>query len=185
MNTVKDLLAAKGSTVYTIAPGASVYEALALMANKEVGALVVVSDERLVGVISERDYARKVILRGRFSDGQRGGFHGGRLGRCLLVANLYDGAAVFGPCPCDTTASLVVSRSGVLCDFFWRGHRRIVRQNHRPESMGHRSLSGASIGVSRGRRRRCGRGILVAPGLEKKGRTITHCAITGHLNGEG
>ncbi len=67
MNTVKDLLAAKGSTVYTIAPAASVYEALVLMADKEIGALAVVSGERLVGVISERDYARKVILRGKFS----------------------------------------------------------------------------------------------------------------------
>ncbi|MEI8079275.1 MAG: CBS domain-containing protein [bacterium] len=67
MNTVKDLLAAKGSTVYTIAPGASVYEALALMADKGIGALVVVSGERLKGIISERDYARKVILQGKFS----------------------------------------------------------------------------------------------------------------------
>jgi len=67
MNTVKDLLQAKGSAVYTIAPSASVYEALALMADKEIGALVVVSGERVQGIISERDYARKVILRGKFS----------------------------------------------------------------------------------------------------------------------
>ena len=67
MNTVKDLLAAKGFSVYTITPAASVYEALVLMAEKEIGALVVVSGERMEGIISERDYARKVILQGKFS----------------------------------------------------------------------------------------------------------------------
>lgn len=67
MSTVKDLLASKGSSVYTISPKATVYEALSIMADKEIGALVVVSGGTVVGVVSERDYARKVILRGRSS----------------------------------------------------------------------------------------------------------------------
>ncbi len=67
MSTVKDLLTAKGSSVSTISPQANVYEALAIMAEKNIGALVVVSEEKVVGVVSERDYARKVVLKGRSS----------------------------------------------------------------------------------------------------------------------
>lgn len=67
MATVRQVLEEKGHTVWTIGPDASVYDAVALMAEKEIGALPVVQDGRLVGLISERDYARKVILRGRAS----------------------------------------------------------------------------------------------------------------------
>jgi len=64
MKTVRQLLSEKGSTVWTIAPDASVYEALALVAEKNIGALLVVQDGKPVGLVSERDYARKVILKG-------------------------------------------------------------------------------------------------------------------------
>ncbi len=67
MKRVRDLLKAKGYDVYSISPDATVYDALKLMADKEVGALVVIEDAKLVGIISERDYARKVILKGKFS----------------------------------------------------------------------------------------------------------------------
>jgi CBS domain-containing protein len=67
MKTVKDVLDSKGYQVYSIAPTATVYEALKLMGEKEVGALTVTDAGRLVGIVSERDYARKVILRGRTS----------------------------------------------------------------------------------------------------------------------
>jgi len=68
MKTVKQLLQAKGRDIWSIAPDASVYEALLLMADKDVGALLVLDDkENLVGILSERDYARKVILRGKSS----------------------------------------------------------------------------------------------------------------------
>ena len=67
MTTVKDILRAKGHDVWTISPGATVYEALSLMAEKNVGALVVVNGTGVVGIISERDYARKVILHGKSS----------------------------------------------------------------------------------------------------------------------
>ena len=67
MKTVKHLLDAKGHNVWIIAPNASVYEALKLMADKDVGALLVLEGGKLVGIISERDYARKVILKGKFS----------------------------------------------------------------------------------------------------------------------
>lgn len=67
MKTIKEILEAKGSHFWTIAPDASVMDALKLMAEKEVGALVVTEDGKLVGIISERDYARKVILMGRAS----------------------------------------------------------------------------------------------------------------------
>ena len=67
MKTVKQLLQAKGGDIHTIAPGARVFDALKVMAEKDVGALVVVENGRLVGIISERDYARKVILHGKSS----------------------------------------------------------------------------------------------------------------------
>lgn len=69
LNTVKvkDILAAKGNTVWTIAPDAPVFEAIKLLAEKNVGALVVVDGGKMVGVFSERDYARKVYLQGKSS----------------------------------------------------------------------------------------------------------------------
>ena len=67
MKTVRQLLQSKGSAVYSVSPNASVFEALKLMAEKEVGALVVLEGGRLAGIISERDYARKVILHGKSS----------------------------------------------------------------------------------------------------------------------
>ena len=67
MKSLKQLLNAKGSQIYSIGPDAKVIEALQLMAQKDVGALVVLEGEKLVGILSERDYARKVILHGRSS----------------------------------------------------------------------------------------------------------------------
>jgi CBS domain-containing protein len=67
MKTIKEVLEVKGGEVYSIGPDALVLDALKLMAEKEIGALVVLEDERLVGIVSERDYARKVILKGRSS----------------------------------------------------------------------------------------------------------------------
>jgi CBS domain-containing protein len=67
MKTLNQLLQAKGGDTYTIGPDARVYEALKLMAEKDVGALVVVDGGKLAGIISERDYARKVILQGKSS----------------------------------------------------------------------------------------------------------------------
>src|SRR5256885_2872297 len=57
----------KGRQVYSILPDATVFEAIQLMAEKNVGALLVVSEHRLLGVISERDYTRKVALKGKSS----------------------------------------------------------------------------------------------------------------------
>ena len=71
MKSLKQLISAKGSQVYCIGPDAKVIEALQLMAQKDIGALVVLEGEKLVGVISERDYARKVILHGRSSQDVR------------------------------------------------------------------------------------------------------------------
>jgi CBS domain-containing protein len=68
MKSLKQLLSAKGSQVYSIRPDAKVIQALQLMAQKDVGALVVMDGEKLVGILSERDYARKVILHGRSSE---------------------------------------------------------------------------------------------------------------------
>jgi CBS domain-containing protein len=65
--TVGQLLAAKGSEVWSIGPDASVFEALQLLADKNIGALVVVEDGRVCGIMSERDYARKIILLDRAS----------------------------------------------------------------------------------------------------------------------
>lgn len=67
MKRVRDILAVKGRDVWSIGPSASVYDAMKLMADKGIGALLVVEGDKVVGIISERDYARKVILQGRSS----------------------------------------------------------------------------------------------------------------------
>ena len=65
--TIASVLNNKGARIWSIDPEATILDAIALMAEKAIGALVVVSEGRLVGIISERDYARKVILQGRSS----------------------------------------------------------------------------------------------------------------------
>jgi CBS domain-containing protein len=70
-DSVERILRRKGSQVYSIAPDATVYEALEKLAEKDIGALVVMSGTELVGVFSERDYVRKVILKGRSSRDMR------------------------------------------------------------------------------------------------------------------
>lgn len=65
MTTVQQLLQNKGNEVWTIGADTSVYEALQIMADKNIGALIVVEGEDLVGIMSERDYARKVVLVGK------------------------------------------------------------------------------------------------------------------------
>lgn len=67
MKLVKHILESKGRDIWHIRPDESVLEAIKLMAEKKIGALLVMEDERLVGIVSERDYARKVILMGKSS----------------------------------------------------------------------------------------------------------------------
>jgi len=67
MSCVKDILNAKDSKIQSIAPKATVYEALEKMSEKQIGALVVMENKKVVGILSERDYARKVILLGKTS----------------------------------------------------------------------------------------------------------------------
>lgn len=67
MKTVRDILEVKGRMVWSVDLGSTVFDALSLMAEKEIGALVVLDEARVAGIISERDYARKVILHGRAS----------------------------------------------------------------------------------------------------------------------
>lgn len=67
IGTVKELLTRKQGAIWTIGPKASTYEALQLMAAKDIGAVMVVENGKLVGIFSERDYARKVILKGKSS----------------------------------------------------------------------------------------------------------------------
>ena len=64
--TVRDMLRGK-STVYSVGPGETVFAALRLMADKNIGAVLVRSDQKIDGILSERDYARKVILLGKTS----------------------------------------------------------------------------------------------------------------------
>lgn len=67
MRTVRQLLEAKAPEVFAIGPDAPVIDAIRLMADKHIGAVLVMEGGRLVGILSERDYARKVVLQGRSS----------------------------------------------------------------------------------------------------------------------
>ncbi len=67
MKTVREILQNKGYTIWSISPDATVYSALQLMAEKEIGAVLVMKDSELIGIMSERDYARKIVLQGKFS----------------------------------------------------------------------------------------------------------------------
>jgi len=67
MRTVRHLLELKGKDIWSVRPGDTVYDALRLMADKDVGALVVLEGDEMVGIFSERDYARKIILHGKSS----------------------------------------------------------------------------------------------------------------------
>ena len=67
MRTIEQLLQVKGNDIWSIVPQATAYNALQIMAEKNVGALLVIEKEKMVGIFSERDYARKVILKDRSS----------------------------------------------------------------------------------------------------------------------
>ncbi|MDQ2641625.1 MAG: CBS domain-containing protein [Pseudomonadota bacterium] len=67
MTMLSQLLGTKGHAVFSVAPGASVLDAIRQMADRHIGALLVIEDGRLEGIVSERDYARKVVLSGRSS----------------------------------------------------------------------------------------------------------------------
>ena len=67
MKTVMDILNDKGHEVFKVSPGDTVFDSLKLMADKGVGSLLVMDGEKLVGIVTERDYARKVILEGKSS----------------------------------------------------------------------------------------------------------------------
>jgi CBS domain-containing protein len=67
MPNAADILARKGAQVYSVPPQASVFDALSLLALYNIGSLMVVDAGRLIGVFSERDYARKMVLKGKFS----------------------------------------------------------------------------------------------------------------------
>jgi CBS domain-containing protein len=67
LDPISAILKQKSGQIWSIAPNATVYDALALMAEKEIGSLLVLDGNKLVGMLSERDYARKIILRGRSS----------------------------------------------------------------------------------------------------------------------
>lgn len=64
---VADILKAKGNFIYAITSNASVFDALKMMAEKNIGALMIIEDEKLLGIFSERDYARKIVLQGKAS----------------------------------------------------------------------------------------------------------------------
>lgn len=68
MKKVKDILRTKADELWSIGPRETVYEAIHLLAEKEIGALIVLDGDQLVGIISERDYTRQIILQGRSSD---------------------------------------------------------------------------------------------------------------------
>ena len=66
-DTINEILSNKGANVWSVSPDTTVFDAIQMMADKNVGALLVVQGDKLVGIISERDYTRKVILQGKSS----------------------------------------------------------------------------------------------------------------------
>lgn len=67
ITTIRHILEVKGHDVWSVSPQASVYDALRMMSDKDIGALIVLENDRLAGIMSERDYARKVVLLGKTS----------------------------------------------------------------------------------------------------------------------
>ena len=67
METISEILDIKGREIFSVAPDTTVFEALKLMADKNIGAVLVLEGTKLVGIMSERDYARKIALKGKFS----------------------------------------------------------------------------------------------------------------------
>jgi CBS domain-containing protein len=67
MRTARDIIQYKGNTVWSVEPGDTVLHALGVMAEHEIGAVIVLNGEQIVGILTERDYARKVVLAGRSS----------------------------------------------------------------------------------------------------------------------
>lgn len=67
MKTVKEIIEAKGNIIWSVTSDTTVYDALKLMAEKQIGAVLVLKDSKVVGIMSERDYARKVVLQGKSS----------------------------------------------------------------------------------------------------------------------
>ncbi len=64
MGKVKHILQTKGNSIFAVDPSITVYEAIEIMCEKNIGGLLIVEDSRLVGIFTERDYARKIILKG-------------------------------------------------------------------------------------------------------------------------
>ncbi len=67
MGKVKEILQTKGNAIYAVTPSVMVYDAIEIMCEKNIGGLLIVEDSKLVGIFTERDYARKLILKGRSS----------------------------------------------------------------------------------------------------------------------
>ncbi len=67
METIRQILGKKGNQIYSVKPETTVYDTLKLMADKNIGAVLVLKQDKLVGIMSERDYARKVVLKGKIS----------------------------------------------------------------------------------------------------------------------
>ncbi|MFB3057038.1 MAG: CBS domain-containing protein [Ignavibacteriaceae bacterium] len=67
METIRQILNKKGNQIFSVTPETTVYDTLMLMADKNIGAVLVLDEGKLVGIMSERDYARKVVLKGKFS----------------------------------------------------------------------------------------------------------------------
>ena len=67
MKTVKEIIESREKVIWSVTPDTTVYEALKLMADKKIGAVLVIKDDKVIGIMSERDYARKVVLQGKSS----------------------------------------------------------------------------------------------------------------------
>ncbi len=68
MKLIKQLLDKKGRHIVAVVPDTSVFDAIKMMADKTIGSLVIMEDDNLLGIMTERDYARKVIIKGRSSE---------------------------------------------------------------------------------------------------------------------
>jgi len=143
MKTIKQVLLGKNPNIWSITPEASVFQALEMLADKDIGALIVLENNEIVGIMSERDYARKVILSGKSSrttfvrDIMTADVIGvspeSSIEECMALMSqnhirhlpVYDGSRVVGVVSIGDIVKAIIDEQGLLIDnlvYYITGH---------------------------------------------------------------